>query len=251
MEDLNNIRKPIFVFSHPNHEIAVFGLLMKLTPRIIYLTDGGGGQRLLETSEGLQAAGVDNVIFLNFPEQTFYDMLLEQNVSFLATVCERVQAVLPRNGFDSIFCDAVEWYNPVHDLALPIVRAVAGKLAPLYEVPLIHQARDGFVFQRAPVGRRHLEQRYDVPEEALGVKVTAWKETYKILYGQYGQMFGNVRDIAKTETVTPAGDPARDVDEGAVLRYDGRGEKLHGNKAITRNRHYLPLIDAFRKLRAG
>ncbi len=250
MDDLNNLRKPVFVFSHPNHEIAVFGLLMKLKPPIIYLTDGGGGQRLRETSEGLQAAGVGDVTFLNFSEQTFYDALLEQNVAFLATVCERVRAVLSR-GFDSIFCDAVEWYNPVHDLSLPIVRAVAGELTLLYEVPLIHQARDGFVFQRAPVGRRKLEQRYDVSEEALGVKVTAWKEIYKILYGQYGSMLGNVRDIAKTETVMRAGDPARDVDEGAVLRYDERGEKLHGNKAITRDRHYLPLINAFRKNRAG
>ncbi len=224
---------------------------MKLKPPIIYLTDGGGGQRLRETSEGLQAAGVGDVTFLNFPEQTFYDALLRQNVSFLTTVCERVQAVLPRNGFDSIFCDAVEWYNPVHDLSLPIVHALASELTLLYEVPLIHQARDGFVFQRAPVGRRQLEQRYDVPEEALGVKVTAWKETYKILYSQYGSMLGNVRDISKTETVMGAGDPARNVDEGVVLRYDERGQKLHGNKAITRDRHYLPLIDAFRKSRAG
>lgn len=248
MEELTNIRKPVFVFSHPNHEIAVFGLLTKLQPAIIYLTDGGGEHRLKETREGLHAAKVENATFLNFEEKTLYDALLEMEVSVIQMVCDRVRAALARlESYDAIFCDAVEWYNPVHDLSLPIVQKVAHELALIYEVPLIHQDPTGFVFQRAAVGRRKLERQYTVPDAALDIKERAWKETYKILYGQYGAMLGNVREVARIETVMPGGDPTRNVDAGAVLRYDDRGQQLHGVKAITRDRHYLPLVDALRK----
>ena len=39
----------IAVFSHPNHELAIFGLLQRLRPRLIYLTDGGGPERVAQT----------------------------------------------------------------------------------------------------------------------------------------------------------------------------------------------------------
>jgi hypothetical protein len=31
----------LMVFSHPNHELAVYGLVQRLRPHLLYLSDGG------------------------------------------------------------------------------------------------------------------------------------------------------------------------------------------------------------------
>jgi len=53
-----------------------------------------------------------------------------------------------------VYCDAVEFYNPVHDMALPVVRAaIAGRDIAILEVPLIYQKAgqiEAFELQRVP-----------------------------------------------------------------------------------------------------
>ena len=59
----------LVVFSHPNHELAILGLLQRLRPKIVYLTDGGGPKRISETEEGLASVGLLNqATFLNYTE---------------------------------------------------------------------------------------------------------------------------------------------------------------------------------------
>src|SRR5262245_32431351 len=66
--------RTLAVFSHPNHELAVFGLLQRLRPDIVYLTGGGGPKRIAETEEGLASIGLlEQARFLNYAETEFYD----------------------------------------------------------------------------------------------------------------------------------------------------------------------------------
>ena len=109
------------VFSHPNHELAILGLLQRLRPNIIVLTDGGGGTRVTESQKGLESIDLlDQATFLNFPEASFYDSLCARDHSFFKEVAERVFNLMDSCGPGQILCDAVEFYNPVHDLSLPI-----------------------------------------------------------------------------------------------------------------------------------
>ncbi len=45
--------RSLMIFSHPNHEIAVLGTIARLQPEFLFLTDGGGQDRVDETKEGL------------------------------------------------------------------------------------------------------------------------------------------------------------------------------------------------------
>ena len=58
----------VMVFSHPNHELAVFGLVQRLRPRLVFLTDGGGARRVEETGRALDGLGLRaHATFFNYP----------------------------------------------------------------------------------------------------------------------------------------------------------------------------------------
>jgi len=150
----------LVVLSHPNHELAIFGFLQRFRPHLVYLTDGGGQPRVEETRRGLESIGLlEHAHFLGHPEKSFYDALLARDSALYeevaSQVCTCFQALKP----EQVFCDAIEFYNPVHDISLPIVRAALdGQVgASVFEVPLVYQKAgegESYVVQRMPGSRR-------------------------------------------------------------------------------------------------
>src|SRR5262245_11842031 len=105
------------VFSHPNHEIALFGWLHRTKPPIVYLTDGGGEARVAQTRAGLRSIGcLDRATFLGHTEASLYEALLGRDLRFWRALAEQVRAALAVHAPRQVFCDAVELYNPVHDM---------------------------------------------------------------------------------------------------------------------------------------
>ena len=67
----------------------------------------------------------------------------------------RLREIKPRQ----VLCDAVEFYNPLHDMSLPIVAAAlnGGADAAVFEVPLVYQKsakEEAYEVQRMPPSRR-------------------------------------------------------------------------------------------------
>src|SRR5690606_279399 len=99
----------VAVFSHPNHELAVFGLLQSERPALVYLTDGGGERRVEQTRRGLAGIGLaDSARYLGYAERSFYEALLEQDVAFFLEVAARVRDALTEVAPSRVLCDAVE-----------------------------------------------------------------------------------------------------------------------------------------------
>src|SRR5215210_8900742 len=131
---------PIMVFSHPNHEIAVLGTIWRLSPHIIYLTDGGGESRVDQTKRALEGYQPASTHYLNRSEPSLYEALLERNSEFYRGLAAEVRRIVENLKVDSAYCDAVEFYNPVHDIALPVVRCALAQIdLPIFEVPLVYQ----------------------------------------------------------------------------------------------------------------
>jgi hypothetical protein len=81
----------VVVLSHPNHEAAMFGVLRRLRPRIVILTDGGGEERVAQSRQGLQRIGLlESTTFLDWREADFYDALLDRDVPFFRGVAAQV-----------------------------------------------------------------------------------------------------------------------------------------------------------------
>jgi hypothetical protein len=242
----------LVVFSHPNHELAVFGLVQRLRPYLVYLTDGGGEDRVDQTRRGLAGLGLlDRASFLGYPEQAFYDALLDTDAAFFAGVASDVGRHLRAVQPDRVLCDAVEFYNPVHDLSLPIVRAAARAAGPTvaFEVPLIHQAPgDGEVYsvQRRPPSRRAGEIAIDLTDAEVDAKIEARDRIYTILARQMGPVITALpRAHLAREVVSPADEALTEPQPDCVLRYERRARLLAARGAIDREityaRHYRPV----------
>ena len=132
----------LFVFSHPNHELAVFGLARRWRPHFVFLTDGGGPDRVADTKHGLESLGLlDRARFLNHSEGSFYKALVNRDAAFYEGVARQVREAVAAVRPSQVYCDAVEFYNPVHDICLPVVKAALRGTpgVEVFEIPLIHQ----------------------------------------------------------------------------------------------------------------
>lgn len=245
----------VFVFSHPNHEVAVWGLLRHLRPTVVFLTDGGGGKRLEETRTALADEKID-AVHLETPEAEYYEAFLRRDSDFFARAADRVADVLRRVRPERIFTDAVEFYNPVHDVALPISvaaasaaldRAVAG--FPFFEIPLVHQQATGtgerYSCQEAPPDRLSRAIRWELPSDAGTAKLRAWTERYTRIALQMAPIVKDPCRIASVETVMVADSPLREPGNHVAVRYEWRGRRLKEEgkvlDVITRHAHFLPV----------
>jgi hypothetical protein len=242
----------LVVFSHPNHELAIFGLVQSLRPRLVYLTDGGGEKRVEQTRQGLKSIDLlDHAHFLNYTEKSFYEALLARDLKFYEEVAGQLrtlfQVIRPRR----VLCDAIEFYNPVHDMSLPIVRAALHEPsdAEIFEVPLVHQKSteaDTYELQRLPTSRRGEQIEFHLSPQELAAKVRARDQIYTLLVDQMGPILLKppLTHFA-LEVIAPACSSIPKPGIENFLRYERRAEILLGHgeieRKITYAEHYLPI----------
>lgn len=242
--------KTTVVFSHPNHELASFGLLQRIKPSIIFLTDGGGKHRVDETRKGLESIGLlGNAFFLNHTEESFYEALLRMDYGFFFKVASEVRDTFRVLKPEQILCDAVEFYNPVHDMTLAILsNAVDSPWDGMFEIPLIYQ-KDGpkeeYGVQTVPysVGDK-LE--FELTQEESASKKNALQNIYTILRDTLGTILLSSPTALKKETIFPASTPLRWPVVGYALRYDRRAAELKSagkvRDKITHELHFVTVV---------
>lgn len=250
----------IFVFSHPNHEIAVYGMIQRLDPWMIYLTDGGGEHRVSQTKSGLQMIDrLDKAIFLDHSEASFYQGLVDRDTAFFSQVADEIREAFPGQPPSAVFMDAIEFYNPVHDLAVPLVfRAFQDcDEVPKFEIPLVHQVPEdgpdgakGYLIQRFPSKLAKEAQVFGLTQEELDRKIEARDTIYTLLADQLGSTLSNLSaaHLGREFTGPAPASGAREAGESFALRYDSRAQKLleegRIEKPITFREHYLSLTES-------
>ncbi|BCU78025.1 hypothetical protein [Luteolibacter sp. LG18] len=246
----------VIVIGHPAHELAIYGLLQRHRPHVVVITDGGGEERERQSKEGLERIGLlERATYLGYSEASFYDGLLDRNDALFARVAADLRAVLERLQPDQVFCDAIEFYNPVHDITRPIVlRALEGLgEVPLYEIPLVYQKpaeTESYEIQRVPEACVDRRFQYRLTPEELAHKTHARDHIYLNLREQAGPEFLVVtpEHLALEELADAAGDFPEAASSGRVLRYEWRANVLKDEGAIERTityrEHFLPAVAA-------
>jgi hypothetical protein len=123
---MSNPTEAQLLLAHPGHELLLQGWIGRTKPLVHVLTDGSGHSgvsRIGMTTEVVANAGArPGTIFGRLSDREAYAMILEANIPLLLSVVMDLATAIGTWRSKLIVCDAVEGYNPVHDLC----RLIAG-----------------------------------------------------------------------------------------------------------------------------
>src|SRR5437870_7711768 len=135
--------------AHPGHELRLHGWLEVARPRVLVLTDGSGARarsRLPSTSRLLAAAGATpGAVFGRLTDRALYAAILARDAALALGLVGELTTMIVRNGIDHVVADALEGYNPAHDLCHVLVSAAvelaarAGRRAVHLDFSLVGQ----------------------------------------------------------------------------------------------------------------
>jgi hypothetical protein len=243
-------RNPVLVVAHPGHELRVYGWMETAAPLVCVLTDGsgsGGEARLESTSRMLAGtAARPGSIYGRMSDRAIYTAILERDFACFTELAEQLAEELEASGADCVVGDAVEGYNPSHDVCRLVVNAAVRLLArevPTYDFLLVG-APDG-----CPDALRERAVWLELDEEALARKLAAAR-SYAELAGEVEaalERFGvapfRTECLRPVDVSEPYGwDPAE------VPYYETYGEKKVAEGTYDRvlrfGEHVRPLADA-------
>jgi hypothetical protein len=118
----------LLIVSHPGHELLMYGWMKVARPTVHALTDGSGGRgrprigRSRQVIEGAKARC--GSVFGKHSDATWYDAILRQDAAPFLDAADTIVAEVDR-GIDIVATDAVEHFNPMHDMAAVVAAIVA------------------------------------------------------------------------------------------------------------------------------
>jgi hypothetical protein len=135
------------IVAHPGHELRVFHWMERNQPLYCCLTEGSGGMaspRLDSTTRLLDSVGAAvGPILGRYPDKDLYRRLLSGDVALFAQLAVELAEALIATGVTVVAGDAVEGFNPVHDVcrfvidgAVAIVRTRTGQTLQNYDFVL-------------------------------------------------------------------------------------------------------------------
>lgn len=122
--------KVALILGHPGHELRIFRFLELYKPRVYVLTDGSGsaGQSRIDNTLKIisQTGAKASPVMGRYTDAQIYHLLRKRDTEALATLIEEIMADMKRYNIGALAGDAVEGYNPTHDLCRYLVNAIAG-----------------------------------------------------------------------------------------------------------------------------
>jgi hypothetical protein len=114
------VSRSAVVVAHPGHELRVFHWLERERPLYFCLTEGSGGaaeSRMGSTTAVLERAGaVQGGLYGRYSDKQMYRMLLDGRTDVFVQLATEIADALMAAGVESVAGDAVEGFNPSHDV---------------------------------------------------------------------------------------------------------------------------------------
>jgi hypothetical protein len=245
----------MLVVAHPGHELRVYGWMETVRPRVCVLTDGSGsgGEGRLESTTALLArtAARAGAIYGRMSDRAVYAAILERDFALFTGLANELARALEADGADCVVGDAVEGYNPSHDVCRLVINAAVRRAArargagiPAYDFPLVG-APDGCP---EPLRDHAVWLRLDDP--LLNRKLEAAR-SYTELAGEVEnalERFGTAP--FRTECLRPVdtADPYGGWDPAQVPEYERFGEQRVAagvySTVLRFGEHVRPLAEA-------
>lgn len=123
--------RALLLHAHPGHELRLFGWMEQHRPTLFLMTDGSGGgaSRTHYSSETAFRAGARiGSAFGMAPDRDWYAAILNADTTMFESMIDAmVQAAMAQDAI-LIISDAVDGYNPMHDLCEAVAASAASTL---------------------------------------------------------------------------------------------------------------------------
>jgi hypothetical protein len=173
--------RPVLVVGHPGHELRVYGWLMAARPVVHVLTDGSGGgtrSRVDSTSGLLDQAGASRgSIYGRMTDREIYAAILAGDHARFIALAEELAETLLRDNVEMVAGDAVEGFNPSHDVcryvinaAVRLASALSGRTIACYAFPLESAPA------ASPDGRQGVALQVHLDDGTLRLKLEAARD---------------------------------------------------------------------------
>lgn len=121
------------IAAHPGHELLLHRWMELHRPLVFLLTDGSGGGQSDRRSHSrtlLEAVGASaGPVFGPFPDKAWYAAILAGDLAPFLDARDAIVEACVRAGVRTLVADAMEGFNPMHDLCGAMARAAAGRIA--------------------------------------------------------------------------------------------------------------------------
>lgn len=246
------------IVAHPGHELRVHGWLERERPEVFVLTDGSGstGQsRVPSTAQALRRAGArPGSVFGRFTDRELYELILDGRLDVLAGLVHELADALLERGVETTASDAIEGFNPSHDLcrvvadaAVVLARRRTGRKIASYDFLL--EGRPDPASGNGSSGALRLE----LDDGALERKLAAARSYPEMAHEVERAFARHGAGAFRIECLRPA-DPEADVeslveDPPYYERYGEQQVAAGRYRRVLRFReHFLPLARALREL---
>ena len=178
-------------------------------------------------------------------EDSFYGAIVSSDYKYFESISIYIRNELLREVPRYIFCDAVEFYNPIHDMTYPIVKSL-DLSSTVFEIPLAYQDLTGnTVIQKPPESLKISSVCISLTEREEKLKSYLFKSKYHSLGEEMEYLISSDINLTKFEwVIKDRSFPIVPMHDQAI-RYDMRGSELTAqnmfNVAITYRDHYVPL----------
>ncbi len=161
------------IVAHPGHELLLHHFMEQVRPIVFVLTDGSGSHGQDRTGfsrDVIQRAGaVVGPLFGPASDRDWYQSILAGELGMFQAARETIVAACKALGVTRLVGDAVELFNPMHDLCAAVAAAVASDLASLGGGDI--QVFDFAIESEPPEAAESVELALDA--EALARKLAA------------------------------------------------------------------------------
>ena len=252
-------RRAALVIAHPGHELRVYNWLSLAHPSVFVLTDGSSHcrkPRLHRTTSVLNSVGAQPAsIYGGMTDVEIYSAILDRNFDlFVATARELAEALM-RDQIGYVVGDAIEGYNPAHDLCRLIINAAVRKACQIghrvenFDVLLAGKTAD------CPAETLTDAISIEVEEEALSRKLQAARDYSDLAVDVHRILDEEGIDSLRTECLRRVKEDSGDEQFNEPPYYETYGEKQvaagYYQQVIRYGEHVLPIAQALRQFVAN
>lgn len=152
--------KSALIIGHPGHELRAFKFLKDTKPDVYILTDGSGynnDSRLHQSIKLIESLGASyKEVFTPFKDKELYNIILSGELPKIQTVKEQLFVATSENKYDQIYGDALEGFNPTHDICRYLINGIVAKINKINPSKSI--LNYDFVLDKAPDKTSQKEQ---------------------------------------------------------------------------------------------